>query len=311
MIRTVTLCLFVALVGCAKSPTAEPESKSAAREEAQAGSKDAAVAAISPQAAQTSGIEVLTASPAVIRETLTLYGAIKPNAEREQTVRARYPGVVRSVSKRPGDRVARDETLLTIESNDSLEPYSVRSPMNGNVLERNVNPGETVDAATALIRIADLTTVWAEFAVFARDLGRVRGGMQIGIRSGETDVVGTTKLTYVASTGHTDSQSVVARAIMNNADGRWVAGQFVTGEVVVSDVRAPVAVAPSALQTLKQGTAVFVQTDKGFEPREVQIGHRDRDAIEIIKGVSAGEKYAAKNSYLIKADLLKSEVEEE
>ncbi len=312
MIRAVfSLSLAMAILGCSKAPSTAPVSKPVARNESPAAKKDEAVAAISSEIAKASGIELLTAGPATIRETLTFYGTIKANAEREQTVRARYSGVVRSVTKRPGDRVARGETLLTIESNDSLEPYSIPAPMNGTVLERNVNPGEAIDATTALMRIADLTSVWAEFSVFARDLGRVRGGMPVGIRAGDSDAVSVSKLSYVAASGHSDSQTVIARATLNNADARWVAGQFVTGEVVISEVRATVAVKPTALQNLKNGAAVFVQVGNVFDARPVKIGRRDRDAIEILSGVASGDHYAGHNSYLIKADLLKADVEEE
>ena len=94
-------------------------------------------------------------------------------------------------------------------------------------------------------------------------------------------------------------------------DGRWVPGQFVTGEVVIADTRARVAVSPAALQELQGKTVVFVEKDRGFEPRTVQLGKRSRAAVEVLTGVAAGERYAAQNSYLIKADRLKGEAEEE
>lgn len=312
MIRTsLALLLLVAIAGCSKAPATAPGTQPVAREESRGAKKDGAVAAITPAIVKASGIEVLTAAPATIRESLTFYGTIKANAEREQSVRARYSGVVRDVTKRPGDRVARGETLLRIESNDSLEPYSIPSPMDGTVLERSANPGEAIDATSVLMRIADLTTVWAEFSVFARDLGRVRSGMPVSIRAGDSDAASVSKISYVAASGHADSQTVVARATLGNADGHWVAGQFVTGEVVISEVRAAVSVAPSALQNLKSGPAIFVQVGNVFDARPVKIGRRDREAVEILSGVAAGDRYAGKNSYLIKADLLKADVEEE
>ena len=88
-------------------------------------------------------------------------------------------------------------------------------------------------------------------------------------------------------------------------------GQFVTGDVVVADVTVPVAVNPAALQELQGKTVVFIHDAKGFAPRPVQVGRRSREAVEITEGVTAGERYAAANSYLIKADLLKGEAEED
>ena len=67
----------------------------------------------------------------------------------------------------------------------------------------------------------------------------------------------------------------------------------------------------AALQELRGKTVVFVQNEQGFQARPVTIGRRAREAVEISEGLAAGERYAAKNSYLVKADVLKGEAEED
>jgi cobalt-zinc-cadmium efflux system membrane fusion protein len=304
------LIVVVALGGgCSKSPSAV--SAHVNTTEAAATAAGPATAAITPEAAQKAGIELAAAGPGQIRETLSLYGSIRPNAEREQDIRARYSGVVRSVSVRAGDTVAQGKELLTVESNESLQVYPIRSPLNGQMLERRTNPGDAVDTSTVLLKVADLSTVWAEFALFARDLSHVRPGMRVLFRGADPDETGEATISYVAPAGHADSQSVVARAVVDNRSGRWVPGQFITGDVVIADVQVPVTVKPTALQELQGKTMVFVQNGQSFAPRPVQVGKRSRAAVEIAHGLAAGEHYAAANSYLIKADLLKSEAEED
>lgn len=306
----VLLILLLGLAGgCAKSPSAASASANTAEASPRVAGPE--TAAITPEAAQKAGIELDAAGPAQIRETLTLYGSIKPNAEREQEIRARYPGVVRSVSVRAGDRVAQGTELLTVESNESLQVYPIRAPLSGQVLERRTNSGDAVDTSTVLLKVADLSTVWAEFAIFARGLSHVRPGMRVLFRGADADESGEATISYVAPAGHADSQSVVARAIVDNRSGRWVPGQFITGDVVIADVKVSVAVKPTALQELQGKTMVFVQNGQSFTPRPVQVGKRSREAVEIAQGLTAGERYAATNSYLIKADLLKSEAEED
>jgi len=294
------------LSGCGKSHSSTSDASSAPTQEPAAEESQ-----LTPERARNAGIETAVAGEAQIRTTLTLHGTIRPNAEREQDIRARYPGVVRDVSKRVGDPVAASEELLRVESNESLQTYPIRSPIPGRIIERRTNPGDAVDGSTVLLRVADLSTVWVEFALFARDLGQVRPGMSVSFRGANADDSGEAKIRYVAPAGQADSQSVVARAVVDNRDGRWVPGQFVTGEVVIADTRAPVAVAPAALQELHGKTVVFVETGTGFEARPVQLGKRSRTAIEVLAGVSAGERYAAQNSYLIKADRLKGAAGEE
>ena len=60
---------------------------------------------LSAQQLQNAGIELSQAGAATIRETLPLYGVVKVNAERMQTLTARYPGVVRQIVRKAGDNV--------------------------------------------------------------------------------------------------------------------------------------------------------------------------------------------------------------
>ena len=269
------------------------------------------VAGITPQAAQAAGIKVSISGPADIRETIALFGTVKSNGEKEQNFRARYPGTVRSVSKSIGDSVARGNTLLTIESSSSLQVYAISSPINGTVLDRKANVGDTVDDQTILMRVADLSTAWVEFAVFARDLGHVRAGMPVRVTATDGHFLSNVRLDYVAPSGDSGNQSVVARATVDNSKKEWIPGQFVSGDVAISEFRAPVAVHPSALQTLNGKPTIFVQVSNGFEARPVGVGRRSASAVEITDGLRVGERYATANSYLVKADLLKGEAEEE
>ena len=88
---------------------------------------------------------------------------------------ARFPGVIRSVSRNVGDTVRAGDALATIESNESLQTYTVTAPIAGIVTARHAAPGEQTDA-DALFEIADFSSVWAELDVFARDRPRLRDG---------------------------------------------------------------------------------------------------------------------------------------
>lgn len=293
-------------VGC--SDEKKPSKEEAGGAQVESGP---AIAAISPESAKAAGIETSIVGPATIRKVLTLYGSIKPNGEREQAIHARYPGIVKSVEKRPGDAVRRGETLLTVESSESLRVYSIVAPLDGTIIERSVNPGATVGVDTVLMQIADLTTVWVEVAVFANDLSEVSSSLPLTLTGSEGEVLAETDVAYVAPVGHAESQSVIARAVLDNARRNWVPGQFVTANVVVDETQVLKTVVPAAIQNLGGKAVVFVKTDGGFQAREVETGKRSADAVEILRGLEAGDVYVSANSYLIKADLLKGEGEEE
>jgi len=248
------------------------------------------------------GIEMLTAGPRELRDILRLNGMIQPNQEAMVKVTPRFPGVIRSMRKRLGDKVKKDEVLATIESNQSLTTYELKAPIEGTVIDRDGTLGEFAAEARPLFTIADLSTMWIDFAVYRRDFARVRVGDAVSIDVGDGGPPIEAKIDYVSPIGASDTQSSIARAVVAN-DGRLRPGLFVDGRVVLSAKPVDVAVRTSALQTLEGKTVVFVRDGDTFAAREVELGGRDADWVEVTFGLLAGDVYAAKNSFVIKAEI--------
>ena len=174
----------LALAGCGKSHSsasdASPASDAPTQEPAAKESE------LTPERARNAGIETVVAGEAQIRTTLTLHGTIRPNAEREQDIRARYPGVVRDVSKRVGDRLPPRKSCCELSPMRACRPipsghrFRVASLSGGRIQVMRL-------MAVPCYRVADLSTVWVEFALFARDLGQVRPGMSVSFRGANAD----------------------------------------------------------------------------------------------------------------------------
>ena len=99
-----------------------------------------------------SGIELLPAGPQELRDILRLNGMIQPNQETLVKVTPRFPGVIRSMRKRLGDKVRKDEVLATVESNQSLTTYELKAPIDGTVIDRDGTLGEFLT-----LKVPDLT----------------------------------------------------------------------------------------------------------------------------------------------------------
>lgn len=253
----------------------------------------------------TAGIELLTAGPRKLRDVLRLNGMIQPNQEALVKVTPRFPGVIRSMRKRLGDKVRKDEVLATIESNQSLTTYELKAPIDGTVIDRDGMLGEFASEAKPIFTIADLSTMWVDFAVFRRDFARVRVGDPVSIDVDDGGPPIEARIDYVSPIGASDTQTAIARAVVPN-DGRLRPGLFVVGRVVLSARPVEVAVKISALQTLEGKTVVFVREGGMFSARDVELGGRDADWVEVTFGVLAGDVYAAKNSFVIKAEIGKA-----
>jgi len=261
-------------------------------------------ALISEAAAAAAGIRTASAAPAEIRETLTLYGHLRLHEERVYRPVARFPGIVREVRVGVGDEVARGDTLAVVESNESLQRYAVPAPADGVVLERRVNPGDAANGP--LFQLADLDELWVDFMAFPRQLTRLAAGQPVHIRGGHGGAVREATISYLAPIGSQDTQAVLVRALLENRGTRLAPGLLVTGEVVVARRLVPVAVRREAVQTFEGRPVVFIREADAFEPRPLVLGAGDHEHVEVLEGLAPGTEYVAANSYLVKADLLKS-----
>lgn len=267
------------------------------------------------EASAASGVILETAGPATIARTLKLNGKIAANQETLAHLMPRFPGIVKSVHKRLGDPVKSGETLAIVESNESLRPYEIKSGLAGTVIKKEIAPGEFVSDKETLFVVADLSTVWIDLSVPRRDFAGLHEGQPVWIDTGFGEPKLESTLSYISPFGSENTQTLLARAVIPNPDGRLRPGLFVTGEIVAGERKVPVAVKTSALQTLDGTTVVFVQEGDGdeivFEARVIKVGEQNGKLTEIRSGIAADEKYAAANSFILKAELGKGEASHE
>jgi len=249
------------------------------------------------------GIELATASSAVLRDSLLLNGMVQPDQESLVQVTPRFPGIVREVRKRIGDRVQKGDVLAIVESNQSLTPYELKASLAGTVIDRQTTLGEYVSEQKPAFVIADLSTVWIDLSVYRRDLGRVHVGDQMFIDPADGGTPVEARVAYLSPVGSSETQSALARAIVANPDQRLRPGLFVTARLTLSERKVAVAVKTSALQTIENRPVVFVRDGDRFEARDVEIGERDPQFVEITFGVLEGDVYAARNSFILKSEM--------
>jgi len=259
-----------------------------------------------PEVLASAGIEVESVGPAKIERRLTTHGRIVPDADREAHVIPRFAGVVKSVNKRLGDKVSAGELLAVVQSNESFQPYEVRSPLGGTIITKDVAPGEFAPEGESIFTVLDSSEVWAELQVYRQDLGDVKVGQDVTIRGGETDAQVVGRIANVSTVGNPASQTLTARVEIPNSSGAWLPGWFVTGEILVEETTVPLAAKLTALQTFRDWDVVFLADGNVFEVRPLELGRRDTTWVEILGGILPGQKYVTGNSFLVKADLGKS-----
>ena len=311
-----TLTLFcLALIGgsmsaCNRSKpgAVEPSTSAASGPEATEHAAESGTVEIPADTAARLGITTVAAGPATLHDTVPLYGSIAPNAEAMREVRARFPGLIKSVHKALGDAVKAGEVLATVESDDSLETYAVTAPISGTITARSANTGQK-SGELPLFVITNVETVWAELAVFPRDRAQLKAGLPVRIKAAEGSASADTRLSRIDVLG-SGNQSVMARVVLDNRNGQFPPGLFVSAEVAVSNFEVPLAVPRLAVQTVKGETVVFEQDGTHYRPLAVRLGRQDSQSAEVLEGLSAGTRVVAGNSYLIKAELEKPQEKE-
>ncbi|MDA9231164.1 efflux RND transporter periplasmic adaptor subunit [Rickettsiales bacterium] len=264
---------------------------------------------ISEESAKNAGIKISQAKPQIIFETISLTGKIILDQDRAYNIKARFPGVVKDVKVKWGQKVKKGQVLAVIESNDSLKLYSVKSPRSGIVLKRNTNVGN-VAGDESIFTIADLSKVWAEFHVFPRDIHDIKEGQEVVVRTLENGTKDQGKISLILPTADAESQTVIAIVSLENKTSKWKPGMSVEGKVKILEKEVPIAVNKKAIQKIEGESVIFVKegSDK-YEARHVKLGKGDDEYIEVIEGLNAGEEYVSHGSFIIKADILKSTAE--
>jgi cobalt-zinc-cadmium efflux system membrane fusion protein len=254
--------------------------------------------------AEEAGIETEIAGPVTIVETVRLTGRVQADPARLAQVRARFPGAVEGIEARLGERVHAGDVLARIQSNESLQTYTLQAPIEGVILRRDLQPGMATGTEPLFV-IADLSQVWVELDVFARHIGQVKSGQSVTIESLDgTRFTG--RIDWVAPLTLHASQSVQARVILDNAAGLLRPGQFVRARVTVAEHPVKLAVRQSAIQRFRDFAVVFARFGEIYEVRMLELGRRNSEWVEVLGGLKPGSEYVTGNSYLIKADIEKS-----
>jgi cobalt-zinc-cadmium efflux system membrane fusion protein len=195
----------------------------------------------------------------------------------------------------------------------SLRHQEVRSPIAGRIVERKAELGVAVgrdNLETDLFVVADLDRVWVDLAVSPEDVSAVRIGQTLSVAVRGSAEAAKGRVTFIGPMLDKDTRSARVIAEIDNQDGVWRPGSFVTAAIAVGERSVPLTVPFAAIQTMDGGPVVFVRTSDGFQKRPVTPGQRDEQAVEVVSGLSLGETIAVSNTFLLKAEMLKGAAED-
>ena len=178
------------------------------------------------------------------------------------------------------------------------------APADAVVIEKLVVQGARFEAGETILRLADLSTVWV--------IAKVPAAQAAGIEPGQPARFETVALpgrviegevTFVQPVIDAATRTVDVRVALRNPDGDLRPGLY--GTVVLDDPGAGPVLSVPRSAVLDSGTRqlVLVETGPGrFASREVRLGRRGGERIEILDGLAEGEQVVVSANFLIDAE---------
>lgn len=198
-----------------------------------------------------------------------------------------------------------DEQIAALEQGrEPQRTLTFRAPAAGVVTEKKAVQGMRFMPGEALYQLADLSTVWVIADVFEQDMALLREGaraeLSVNAYPGEKFVG---KVTYLYPTLKADTRTVAVRIELANPRGRLKPGMYAEVALAAPAGSPVVTVPQSAVIDSGLRQVVLVQTGEGrFAPREVKLGRRDGERVEVREGVANGETVVVAANFLLDAE---------
>lgn len=193
---------------------------------------------------------------------------------------------------RPGD----------LEKAPASAEIKLLSPLSGEVVERDVSPGQLLQAgATQAFMVSDMSTVWVLANVYQSDLAFVKSGDAVAVQTDSYPGTFHGKISYISPALDPNTRTLQARIVVDNPGEKLKKDMYVTATVVAGTIPDAIAV-PDASILRDDQNLPFVYALSGvneFGRRSVEIGESRSGQTQILKGLSPGDKIAGDGSLFL------------
>jgi len=190
-----------------------------------------------------------------------------------------------------------------------LEDTVIRAPFSGRVGLRRVSVGTLISPGDVITTLDDTSVIKLDFSVPENFLASLREGLSI--RATAPAFPGRS---FAGSVSSIDSRvdmttrSVMVRALLANDDGALKPGMFLNVSLA-NDEREALVIPEEALSPEAERQYVYVVADGKVSRREVRIGGRQPGRVEIVAGLSAGERVVVEGTQKVRDGAIVTAIE--
>ena len=165
----------------------------------------------------------------------------------------------------------------------------IKSPINGIVQERIVDPGMVVQPGMGILKIGDYSRLRLQANVAQQDAVNIRLGSPINARITGTDITIKGQVTSIFPQTNSQTRTVTVEAIVNNPGGKLLSGQFIDMEIITKNQPFALTIPQSAVVTFEDSPAVWVVEGDTARRQKVKLGMISGDTIQITQGIQRGD----------------------
>ena len=198
--------------------------------------------------------------------------------------------------------------ISTIENSGKVtENFPVYATVSGTVSEVMSAEGDYVKKGQPIVKVSNLNTVWAELDAYESQLSQFKPGQKISIGTNAyPNKTFDAKISFIDPILDNSTRTVTIRATLNNSNNLFKPGMFITGKIASKNVteEEQLFVPSSAVMWTGERSLVYVKvkTDAPvFEMREVMLGSRRGEQIEVTSGLAMGEEIVTNGTFTVDA----------
>ncbi|MCX8252968.1 Efflux transporter periplasmic adaptor subunit (plasmid) [Beijerinckiaceae bacterium RH AL1] len=238
---------------------------------------------------------------------LKIGGIAKAELERRQVEAAKAEAAIQSAQAQ-ADLYSAQYDRLAPARGAAPGTSEIVAPIKGVVISENITLGEVIDTTQDAFTVADPSKVLVLASLFGFDIDAVKKGDKAVIHApvGTQADFGARVLSVNAALDPM-TNAAAARIQVENPRHALRANMYVAVDIEANLGRHGVTIPAAAVQQTEQGPIAFVRTSEDtFVKRALTLGLQRTDWVEVVKGVSSGERVATEGSFGLKAMLLRS-----
>ncbi|MGH7257674.1 MAG: efflux RND transporter periplasmic adaptor subunit, partial [Nitrospiraceae bacterium] len=210
----------------------------------------------------------------------------------------------------------KDDLIASLDRDQQIRSYvPIVAPFDGRVIARNLTKGEVVETTARLFQVADLSEVWVTANIPEKDIPYIHTNDLVANQLVEVrvkayaDQVFSGKITYVGDVLEPSTRTMRLRLELPNPDGRLKPQMFATVRVYSDPEPGILALPEGAIQRDRTRQFVFVQRDpQTFEVRDVKVSESNGKQVKVLEGLSEGDIVVMKGAFVLKSELLGSQI---